>query len=72
MGSDYDHLPAGALMAEIVNLRQARKARKRDADQTTAAQNRVLSGRTKEQKLHDRAEQDRAARELDAHRRDGD
>ena len=59
-------------MAEIVNLRLARKARKREADEATAAQNRVLNGRTKAQKAADRAERDRAARELDAHRRDGD
>jgi hypothetical protein len=72
MGSDRDHLPAGALMAEIVNLRLARKARKREADQAAAAQNRALSGRTKAQKAVDRAEKERAARELDAHRRDGD
>jgi hypothetical protein len=59
-------------MAEIVNLRMARKARKREADQATAAQNRALSGRTKAQKQIDRTEQDRAARELDGHRRDSD
>ncbi|MFM6931133.1 MAG: DUF4169 family protein [Novosphingobium sp.] len=59
-------------MAEIINLRMARKARKREADQATAAQNRVLSGRTKAQKAADHAEKDRAARELDAHRRDSD
>ncbi|WP_310533259.1 DUF4169 family protein [Novosphingobium sp.] len=59
-------------MAEIVNLRMARKARKRDADKAAAAQNRALSGRTKAQKLQERTEQDRAARDLDAHRPDGD
>lgn len=59
-------------MAEIINLRMMRKARKRDADKALAAQNRALSGRTKAQKQMDRAEQDRAARELDGHRRDSD
>ena len=57
-------------MAEIVNLRMARKARKREADKAVAEQNRALSGRTKAQKLRERTEQDRAARELDAHWRD--
>ncbi len=59
-------------MAEIVNLRMARKARKREADKAAAEQNRALSGRSKAQKLRERTEQDRAVRELDAHRRDGD
>lgn len=59
-------------MAEIVNLRMARKARKRAEDTAAAAQNRALSSRSKAQKQKDRAERDRAARGLDGHKREGD
>ncbi|MFM5931650.1 MAG: DUF4169 family protein [Novosphingobium sp.] len=57
-------------MAEIINLRMARKARKRSEDQSRADQNRALSSRTKAEKARDRDEQDRAARSLDGHRRE--
>lgn len=59
-------------MAEVINLRMARKARKRADDAATAVQNRALSGRTKAQKAKDAADKERAARVLDLHRRDGD
>jgi hypothetical protein len=49
-------------MAEIVNLRRAKKARAADARDAEAERNRVLHGRTKGEKLRDRLEQERAAR----------
>ena len=55
-------------MAEIVNLRTARKARARAEREAAAAANRVKHGRTKEQKQVDRAERERRARILDAAR----
>ena len=73
MGGDRDHLPAGPLiMAEVINLRQARKARARGEAARQAAQNRALHGRTKaEKQLQDR-EAERAARLLDGARRESE
>jgi hypothetical protein len=52
-------------MAEIVNLRQARKRKARADKETRAAENRIVFGRTK-------AERDKitAERRLESHRRD--
>ena len=55
-------------MADVVNLRAARKARERTDCASTAAANRAKHGRTKEQKQADRAEQERRARDLDGAR----
>ena len=55
-------------MAEIVNLRQARKQRARAEKDKAAEQNRLSFGRTKEEKALTQAERDRAARTLDGHR----
>ena len=57
-------------MAEIVNLRQVRKARKRDDAVKQADANRARFGRTKAQKLADRAEQARLDRTVDGARLD--
>lgn len=55
-------------MAEIINLRRARKQRARqDADQQ-AQQNRITFGRTKAERQLTEAERDKAARTLDGHR----
>ena len=57
-------------MAEIINLRVARKARKRaDAEQTATA-NRVRFGRTKAERLGQEADAERQARSLDGAKRD--
>lgn len=56
-------------MAEIVNLRMARKARARADAERTAAQNRAKFGRTKAEKAAERAEAERTARTLDGARR---
>lgn len=57
-------------MAEIINLRQARKARKRAAGEGAAAANRARFGQTREERLKHEAEAARQARLLDGARRD--
>ena len=57
-------------MAEIVNLRQARKRKARAERENEAATNRALSGRSKADKLVERGERERAGRVLEAHRID--
>ncbi|MBN8818322.1 MAG: DUF4169 family protein [Sphingomonas sp.] len=59
-------------MAEIVNLRMARKAKERARAEQQAAENRAKFGRTKAQKAKDRDEAERAARSLDGARRESD
>ncbi len=56
-------------MADIINLRKARKAKARAEEETRAAENRVVFGRTKEEKRLARARQELASRQLEAHRR---
>lgn len=55
-------------MAEIVNLRRARKQRARQDAEAQAEQNRITFGRTKAERTLTRAERDKAARQLDGHR----
>ncbi|GAB7550790.1 DUF4169 family protein [Novosphingobium sp. 11B] len=57
-------------MAEIVNLRMARKARARSADKAEAAANRAQHGRTKAEKSATQAEVARIDRTLDGARRE--
>lgn len=59
-------------MAEIINLRQARKARDRDAAVKQAAANRALHGETKGEKLRRKQEAERLARSLDGAKLEGD
>lgn len=71
MGSDRHHLPAGPLtMAEVINLRAARKAKGRKDKAQSAAQNRALHGRTKAERQRQQAEAERAARQIDGARRE--
>jgi hypothetical protein len=58
--------------ADIVNLRRARKAKARTEHEKTAADNRIAFGRTKAEKQLTKAERERAARAIDAHRRETD
>jgi hypothetical protein len=58
-------------MAEIINLRRARKAKERDGREAAAQENRRRFGRTKAEKAKEAAEREKAARTLDDHRRDG-
>jgi hypothetical protein len=55
-------------MAEIINLRQQRKAKKRDEKDRAATENRVKFGRTKAEKQSEKARTDDAQRALDRHR----
>ncbi|MGK6356278.1 DUF4169 family protein [Sphingomonas sp. DT-207] len=57
-------------MAEIVNLRQARKRRDRKAAEDQAAANRAAFGRSKAQKQADAGEAERARRQLDQAKRE--
>jgi len=59
-------------MAEIINLRQARKNKARAEKEARAEQNRIAFGRTKAEKEMTKAEREMAQRRLDAHRRDDD
>lgn len=52
-------------MADIINLRQARKASKRRQDEATAAANRARFGQTKAQRTLQSAEAARADRVVD-------
>ncbi|GBQ30764.1 hypothetical protein AA12717_3569 [Gluconacetobacter sacchari DSM 12717] len=58
-------------MAEIVNLRQARKRRVRAEQAAVAATNRALHGRTAAERERDRQEAERARRTLDGAHLDG-
>lgn len=57
-------------MAEIINLRLARKARTRSKAAEQAAENRARHGRTATERQRQQAETERAASQLDAHLRD--
>ena len=57
-------------MAEIVNLKRARKHKDRATAKAGAAENRAAFGRTKAEKKLSRAEKDAAQRKLDGHKRD--
>jgi len=55
-------------MAELVNLRAARKRRARTEKAQTAAENRARHGRTAGEKARDADAEERARRQLDGHR----
>jgi hypothetical protein len=57
-------------MAEIINLRKARKVKDRAEKEAVAAENRAKAGRTKAEKAVGAAQKDLTERTLDAHRRD--
>lgn len=57
-------------MAEIVNLRRARKARERAQEEATAAENRLRFGRTKTERKTEKAKEELRAKRLDQHRRE--
>ncbi len=60
-------------MAEIINLRKARKKKARAVKEAEAAENRAKFGRPKEEQSQSEAAKDLLDRKLDAHRReDGD
>jgi hypothetical protein len=51
--------------ADVVNLRQARKAKARAVKEQQAGQNRALFGRTKGQKRVEKLDKERAKKTLD-------
>tara|TARA_R110002124_G_scaffold63350_20_gene173187 strand:+ start:2048 stop:2224 length:177 start_codon:yes stop_codon:yes gene_type:complete len=57
-------------MAEIINLRNARKQKARAEKATQAEQNRIKFGRTKAEKKLTAAEQALADKRIDGHKRD--
>ena len=60
-------------MAEIINLRKARKKKARAEKEAEAAENRAKFGRPKQEQSQTEAAKDLLDRKLDAHRReDGD
>jgi hypothetical protein len=56
-------------MADIINLRRARKTKQRSEADKTAAENRVIFGRTKAEKTLAKAKEELAARSLDGKKR---
>jgi len=59
-------------MAEIVNLRKARKAKARAEKETQAAENRIKFGRSKAERDLGTTSRRLAERKLEAHRRETD
>lgn len=59
-------------MAEIINLRLARKARQRADAATAAAENRARFRRSKGERARDTAEADRLSRTVEGARRERD
>lgn len=57
-------------MADIINLRQARKQKARLEKDHAAGQNRALHGRTKAEKERDRLTADKSERFVAGHRRE--
>ncbi len=57
-------------MAELVNLRTARKRAKRRHDDLRADANRLIHGQPKHQRKLEAAQQAKASRDLDLHRID--
>jgi len=55
-------------VADIVNLRQARKQKARDEKTRVAEQNRALHGRSKAEKQRDRLNADKAEKFVAGHR----
>ncbi|HWI86826.1 MAG TPA: DUF4169 family protein [Sphingomonas sp.] len=57
-------------MGDVINLRQARKARDRAAAAKAATEARALHGRTKAQRAIERAEAERLKHKIDQSRRE--
>ena len=56
--------------ADFINLRRARKAKERSDREREAAGKRALFGRTRAERTKQIAERERAARDVDGHRRE--
>lgn len=55
-------------MSNVVNLRMARKRKARAAKEQAAVESRALYGRSKAEKLRDRAQAEKAASFVEGHR----
>ena len=58
-------------MADIINLRRARKAKARAEKEAEGSENRARFGRPRREQMSTDATRDMQDRKLDAHRRDG-
>jgi len=59
-------------MADVINLRQARKSRARNQAVQQAAESRARHGQSLTERRRKQAEDERKVRQLDAHRREPD
>ncbi len=59
-------------MADVINLRRARKRADSELAERRAAENRALHGRSKHERMLLQARSEKSERDLDAHRRDGE
>lgn len=59
-------------MGDVVNLNQFRKDRAREAERRQARDNRVKFGRTGTDKRADKADREKARRDLEGKKRDGE
>lgn len=57
-------------MGQLINLNRARKAREKAQAKDNAVANRAAHGRTRSEKALEKARSEKAARDLDQHRRD--
>lgn len=59
-------------MAEVINLRTAKKQAARKAARAKGDENAAKFGQSKAERQLQKAQAEKAARDLDGHRRDGD
>ena len=57
-------------MAEVINLRQAKKQAARKAARVSADANAAKHGRTKAERVLEKTRADKAAKDLDGHKRE--
>lgn len=57
-------------LAQIINLRTAKKHRARAEKEAQATQNRTLFGRSKSEKLQEALAKDRAEKHIEGHKRE--
>jgi hypothetical protein len=57
-------------LSEIVNLRQARKRKRRDEKERAAEASRLAHGRTKDEKERTKLSKELEAKQLEGHRRE--
>ena len=66
------HLATAELhMGDVVNLRTARKQAKRRRAEQEAARNRLTHGRSKDERMLQRSQSDKARKDLEQHRIEG-